>query len=216
MEVESRPGHVDGIELHQPISEWKYALCAENLSGYSRAAAAVIAVAGTHPKESHAHGGSEVVGRLIGRLLLSLAATTPLVVLASLPLQMSLAEMVAQADHVLVGHVVGVDMVDGSGLPIVDGQARTGPGLNNVIRLHVAVDETLITNAKRVPKKLLVPLDPLMHYSLEQIRSAHQNDATPRLLLLEGSDFSSLKPGVFFLPVQEKDRVLRAHSAVHR
>lgn len=157
-----------------------------------------------------------MVGRLMGRLLLSLAATIPLVALASLPLQMSLAEMVAEADHVLVGHVVGVDMVDGNGRPVMDDQARTAPGLNNVIRLHVAVDETLITTAERVPKELLVPLDPLMHYSLGQIKFAHQNDATPRLLLLKGADFSSLKPGIFFLPLQEKDEVLRVHSAAHR
>ncbi len=152
----------------------------------------------------------------MGCLLLLLAATIPLGAFASLPLQMSLAEMAAQADHVLVGHVVGVDMVDGNGLPVVDDRARTGPDLNNVIRLHVAVDETLITTAERVPKELVVPLDPLMHYSLGQIRSAHQNDATLRLLLLKGTDFSILKAGIFFLPLQEKDEVLRVHGAAHR
>jgi hypothetical protein len=152
----------------------------------------------------------------MGRLLLSLAATIPLVALASLPQQMSLAEMAAEADHVLVGHVVGVDMVDGNGVPVMDDRARTGPGLNNVIRLHVAVDETLTTTAERVPKELLVPLDPFMHYSLGQIRSAHQNDATLRLLLLKGADFSILRPGIIFLPLQEKDEVLRVHGAAHR
>lgn len=157
-----------------------------------------------------------MLGRLMGRLLLSLAATIPLVSLASLSLQMPIAEMASEADHVFVGHVVGVDMIDGNGLPVVDDQARTGPGLNNVIRLHVAVDETLITTAERVPKELLVPLDPFMHYSLGQIRSAHQNDATLRLLLLKGADFSILKPGIFFLPSKEKDEVLRVHSATHR
>lgn len=145
-----------------------------------------------------------------------MAATIPLAAFASLPLQMSPAEMAKEADHVLVGHVVRVDMVDGNGLPVLDDQARTGPGLNNVIRLHVAVDETLITTAERIPKRLLVPLDPLMHYSLGQIRSAHQNDATLRLLLLKGTDFSTIKPGIFFLPLQEKDEVLRAHGAAHR
>lgn len=152
----------------------------------------------------------------MGRLLLSLAATIPLVAFASFPLQMSVAEMAAAADHVLVVHVIGVDMVDRNGLPVLDDQARTGPGLNNVIRLHVAVDETLITTAERVPERLLVPLDPLMHYSLGQIRSVHQNDATLRLLLLKGTDFSILMPSIFFLPLQDKDEVLRAHEAAHR
>lgn len=157
-----------------------------------------------------------MVERLTGRLLLSLAAMIPLAAFASLPLQMSPAEMAEEADHVLVGHVVGVDMVDRNGLPVLDDQARTGPGLNNVIRLHVAVDETLITTAERVPKKLLIPLDALMHYSLGQIRSAHQNDAALRLLLLKGTDFSTLKPGIFFLPLKEKEEVLRAYGAAHR
>ncbi|MBB4224550.1 hypothetical protein [Variovorax guangxiensis] len=157
-----------------------------------------------------------MVRRLTGHLLLLLAATIPLIALASLPVQMSLAEMAAEADHVLVGHVVGADMVDGNGLPVVDDRTRTGPGLNNVIRLHVAVDETLTTTAERVPKELLIPLDPFMHYSLGQIKSAHQNDATLRLLLLKGKDFSALKPGIFFLPLQEKDEVLRVRGSTHR
>jgi hypothetical protein len=54
-----------------------------------------------------------------------------------------------------------------------------------------------------------------MHYSLGEIRAAHQNDATTRLLLLKGAVFSSLKPGIFFLPLKEKDEVLRVHSATH-
>lgn len=157
-----------------------------------------------------------MVGRVMGRLLSSLATTISLVALAGLPLQMSLDEMAAEADHVLVGHVVGVDMVDGNGHPVVDDRTRTGPGLNNIIRLHVAVDETLITNAERVPKELLVPLDPLLHYSLGQIRATHQHDTTSRLLLLKGAEFSSLKPGIFFLPLQKKDEVLQVHGAAHR
>ncbi len=148
--------------------------------------------------------------------LLSLAAMIPLVALASLPLQMSIIEMATEADHVLIGHVVGVDMVDGDDNPVLDDQARTGPGLRNVIRLHVTVDETLITTAERVPKELLLPLDPHMHYSLGQIRSAHQSDATQRLVLLKVANFSSLKPGIFFRPLKEKDDVLRVHREAHQ
>ncbi|WP_155248152.1 hypothetical protein [Variovorax paradoxus] len=154
--------------------------------------------------------------RLMKRLLLSLMATIPLAAPASLPLQMSLTAMATEADHVLVGRVVSVDMVDAKGNPVSDDQARTGPGSANVIRLRVAVDEALITNTDRVPRELLIPLDPLMHYSLGQIRAAHQNDATTRLLLLKGAGFSSLKPGIFFLPLKEKDEVLRVHSATRR
>ncbi|KQW54157.1 hypothetical protein ASC92_22785 [Variovorax sp. Root411] len=157
-----------------------------------------------------------MIVRSTRRFLLSLAAMIPVAALASLPLQMSLAEMATEADHVLVGHVVGVDMVDGNGSAVVDDQARTGPGLNNVIRLHVAVDQTLVTTSERVPKELLLSLDPFMHYSLGQIRSAHQHDAAPRLVLLKGANFLSMKPGVFFRPLHEKEDVLRLHGAAHR
>ncbi|WP_418126045.1 hypothetical protein [Variovorax sp. 160MFSha2.1] len=157
-----------------------------------------------------------MIERLARHFLLSLMATIPLVASASLPLQMSLAEMAADADHVLVGHVVSVDMVDGDGRPVVDDQARTGSSSKNLIRLRVVVDEALITTAERVPRELLIPLDPLMHYSLSQIRAVHDNDATPRLLLLKGAEFSSLKPGIFFLPLKEKDEVLRVRSAARR
>lgn len=154
--------------------------------------------------------------RSMRRVLLSLVAALPVCALASLPLQMSIAEMATEADHVLVGHVADVDMVDGNGAPVTDGQARTGPGLNNVIRIHVAVDQTLVTTSEHVPKDLLLPLDPFMHYSLGQIRSAHLIDATPRLILLKGVNFLSIKPGVLFLPLNEKDNVIRMHGAAHR
>ena len=55
-----------------------------------------------------------------------------------------------------------------------------------------------------------------VHYSLGQIKSPHRDDSTPRLVLLKGADFSSLKPGIFFLPLREKDEVLRVHGAAHR
>lgn len=154
--------------------------------------------------------------RSMRRVLLSLLAALPVCALASLPLQMSLAEMATEADHVLVGHVVDVDMIDGNGSPVTDDQARTGPGLNNVIRVHVIVDQTLVTPSEHVPKDLLLPLDPFMHYSLGQIKAAHLIDATPRLILLKGVNFSSMKPGVFFLPLHEKDNVIRMHGAAHR
>lgn len=150
------------------------------------------------------------------RILLSLIAILPLTAFCSPALQMTLSDMAAEADHVLVGRVVGVDMVDGNGSLVVDSDARTGPAMTNVIRLRVSVDETLITSASQVPKVLLLPLDPLMHYSLGQIKSAHGTDSTPRLLLLKGASFSGIRPGVFFRPLLDKDEVLRIHSAAHR
>src|SRR5690606_21293673 len=65
-----------------------------------------------------------------------------------------LAEMVREADHVVVATVTVVDMVDGKGRPVVDRDARTGPGLDNQIRFHLAVSEVLRTDNLQLPKTL--------------------------------------------------------------
>lgn len=71
-----------------------------------------------------------------------------------------LAEMVAEADHVVVATVAVVDMVDGKGRPVLDRDARTGPGLDNQIRLHLAVSEVLRTDNVRLPKTLVAAAEP--------------------------------------------------------
>jgi len=124
--------------------------------------------------------------------------------------------MAQRADHILVGRVTSVDMVDANGTGVTDPQARTGPGLKNVIRLLVAVDEVLVTNAPSVPGVMLVALDPFLHYSLGQIQDAHAGDTQSRLLLLKGKDFVGIKPGVFFRPLSDKEKALRIHRESHR
>lgn len=84
--------------------------------------------------------------------------------------------------------------------------------MNNTIRLKVSVGEVLVPNAKPVPKQLMVPLDSLMHFTLGQIQDAHEGDKLVRLLLLKGRAFEPIKPGVFFLPLSDKDEVLRIHA----
>lgn len=156
--------------------------------------------------ETEVCGDGNVIKRSMRRLAMALATMLPAAALASLPLEMSLTEMATEADHVLVGYVVDVDMVDESGNSVLDEEARTGPGLNKIIRLHVAIDEPLATTAARVPKELLIPLDPLMQYSLGQVRAVHQNNAARRLLLLKSASFSSLKPGIFSCRCKRKTR----------
>jgi hypothetical protein len=149
------------------------------------------------------------------RLLLLVAALLPAIALAGLPFEASLEEMAEGADHILVGRVTGVDMVDGRGRPVTDEGARTGPGLDNTIRLLITVDEVLVTSATHVPEVLPVPLASHLHYSLGQIRSAHEGDTLVRLVLLKGNDFSGIKPGVFLRPLADKEQALELHSASH-
>lgn len=77
--------------------------------------------------------------------------------------------MAQEADHILIGRVTGVDMIDGNGKPVEDREARTGPGRENIIRILITVDEVLVTNASDVPSVIRVPLASHLHYSLGQI-----------------------------------------------
>ncbi len=117
--------------------------------------------------------------------------------IASLPLQMSDDQLAAKSDHVFVGQVVGVDMIDVKGREIKDDDAKTGPGSNYVIRLKVKNDEVLVTKAQETPKGLYIPLDSFMHYSLGQVKEVHAGKNPKILLLLAGHKFAPPQPGVF-------------------
>ena len=149
------------------------------------------------------------------RVLLLLVALVPAIAMAGFPFEATLEEMAQQADHILVGRVAGVDMVDGQGRPVKDPEARTGPSLDNTIRLLIQVDQVLVSNAAKVPDVIPVPLASHLHYKLGQIQEAHEGDEEVRLVLLKGSDFVGIKPGVFLRPLTDKDTALRLHAASH-
>ena len=149
------------------------------------------------------------------RVLLLLVALVPAIAMAGIPFEATLEEMSQQADHVLIGRVVGVDMVDDRGKPVVDPESRTGPGLNNTIRLLIRVDQVLASNVSKVPDVLPVPLATHLHYTLGQIQEAHAADEDVYLVLLKGPDFVGIKPGVFLRPIGDKEAALRFHAAAH-
>jgi hypothetical protein len=155
-------------------------------------------------------------GLWMKRLLLLAAVLFPVLALASLPLQATLQEMAASADHILVGTVVGVDMVDGDGKLLTDPNAMTWPGLPNVIRLQVRINKTLVSNAAIVPAQLAIPLDPFLHYRLGQIQEAHAGRQQAMLLMLKGPSFAPIKAGVFARPLADRAKALRLHAASRR
>src|SRR5690606_32859486 len=116
-----------------------------------------------------------------------------------------LAEMVAEADHVVVATVAVVDMVDGKGRPVLDRDARTGPGLDNQIRLHLAVSEVLRTDNVRLPKALVVPLWTAWHYSLGAIKD--QVTGSSGIFLLKGNDFQPVYPARFQRSLEERNEI---------
>jgi hypothetical protein len=124
---------------------------------------------------------------------------------ASLPLEASLSDLACGADHFLIGRVVGVDMVDGRGRPLRHKGARTGPGLRNTIRLRIEVTEVIDTTATKVPAFLKVGLDPMMHFSLGQIRSAYTEPSDPMLVFLRGDSFHPVIAGRFLWQVSSRD-----------
>ncbi|MCD9088639.1 hypothetical protein [Stenotrophomonas sp. SY1] len=150
-------------------------------------------------------------------LLILLAALVPSTSFAGFPFEATLEEMAGAADHILIGRVSGVEMIDDRGRPVRERTAMTGPGLQNTIRLLVTVDEVLVSSAANVPKILPLPLASHLHYSLGQVSDAHDGDTTARLLLLQGDDFVAIKPGVFMRPLSDKDgRPRRASPGIHR
>ena len=120
---------------------------------------------------------------------------------------MPLEQMVREADHVVVATVSKVDMVDGRGRPVADPEARTGPGLDNEIRLHLAVSEVLHTGSSRLPGTLVVPLWTAWHYMLGSITEAA--GGTSGIFLLKGDDFQPAYPADFQRSLDERAEIER-------
>jgi hypothetical protein len=146
--------------------------------------------------------------RLLGMAL----AVLPLAASASSPVRISLDEMARSADHIAIGRVQKVDMVDQAGRINNDPAAMTGPCVGNTIRLHVRIDKVLATSAKAFPAQVLVPLDSFMHFSLGQIQAAHRDPGAASLYLLKGPAFAPVAPGAFRLDLAARKKVMRIHA----
>lgn len=134
------------------------------------------------------------------------------VAFATTPLQATLEELASDSDHILAGHVIGVDMIDAGGKEISDETAMTGPGLQTKIRLVVKVDKVFFSRAKVVPDIIRVPLDPAMHFSLGQVRAAHREPSGTLLLILKGASFEPVVPGVFFRELSDAPKALEIRA----
>lgn len=141
---------------------------------------------------------------MIRQVLLTLLVSISPIAHASLPLEASLSDLACGADHILVGRVIDVDMVNADGKIITDGEAMTGPGLGTSIRLHVEVLEVIESNLETRPSILKVPLDPMMHYSLEQVRTVHERPSEPMLVFLRGNEHQPVIPGRFLWQIDAR------------
>ena len=150
------------------------------------------------------------LGRYIFRAmknLLLLIIFVSLSSFATLPLEVSMLDIVTSSDHVLTVEVIGVEMIDENGKLIQDPEAMTGPGLSNVIQLICNVKETHITNADKVPSKVYIPLDNFMHFSLGQIQEYYRGEPYPIIAVLQGENFVPAYAGKFEFPMYELETI---------
>lgn len=127
---------------------------------------------------------------------------------ASVPLAASLRDLACGADHMFVGRVVGVDMIDARGRRIRNEEAMTGPGRKRTIRLEVEMLELIESPEVAFPSSIRVPLDPFMHYSLGQIKDAHAEPSNARLVFLRGARFEPIIAGRFFASLDAREEAL--------
>ena len=122
-----------------------------------------------------------------------------------------LAELVTDADHVVIATVTKVSMVDGDGKEIKDREGRTGPGLKNEIRLHLEVKEVLFSTAPEASKEMIVRLWRMWHYSLGGIQDTTLGNTS--IFLLKGPAHDPVYPQQFERPLQERAHIERLLSA---
>jgi hypothetical protein len=117
-----------------------------------------------------------------------------------------LTNLVAEADHVFVGTVTRVDMVDGQGQPVTDKTARTGPGNPNQLRLHVAVDTNrILATTAKLPSVIVVPLWGKWHDTLGNRQQEVQGKTY--IFLLKGPDFQPGYPAGFMRALPEQAEI---------
>ncbi|MFZ6819235.1 hypothetical protein [Undibacterium sp. Ji22W] len=124
--------------------------------------------------------------------------------------------MASAADHIFIGSVINVEMIDSEGRQIDDLNVMTGPGSKNLIRLQVKVEKVLVSSGKNVPNTLYIPLDPFLHFSLGQIKEAESHHSNSRLFFLKGAEFLPIKTGVFARNLSDKKEAIRIYRATHK
>ena len=141
--------------------------------------------------------------RFLFLALLCLAATAAATSVPPKPL----AEMVREADHVVVATITRVDMVDGKGRPLTAPESRTGPGSANQMRLHLQVHEVIATRLPPVARTVRVPLWTMWHYQLGTMQE--QLTGQRGIFLLTGRDYQPVYPAGFQRPLDERTEIQR-------
>jgi hypothetical protein len=117
-----------------------------------------------------------------------------------------LIDMVAESDHVLIGEVKKVEMIDGAGREVTDLNGRTGWGYTNTIRLNVAIkrDGILKSNKSDTPYELTISLWPLFIGTLGNMQYMQGKEY---IFLLKGDDYKFVYPMGFIQELSKRKEV---------
>ncbi len=120
-----------------------------------------------------------------------------------------LTNLVSEADHILVGTVTRVDMIDGKGSQVTKKTARTGPGSENMLRLHVSVatNGVVASTTGKVPGEITIPLWQMWHDTLGGRKK--EVEGKTFIFLLKGSDFQPVYFGLFMREMAERLEIER-------
>lgn len=135
-------------------------------------------------------------------ILMLLAASA---VQATSVARIDLAELVRRTDHVFLATVAKVDMIDGNGHEVNDGNEGTGPGSDNQIRFHLDVHEVIYSSSLRPPRRVIVNLWKMWHYSLGTIRE--NVEGSKGIFMLAGGQFDPAYPKGFQLPLDSRKAI---------
>ena len=118
----------------------------------------------------------------------------------------SLAELVADADHIVVGTVTTVKMHTWFGFETTNPKSRTGPGNSNELRWTVTLDSSRVlkTSKEKLPTEITIKLWKMWHMSLEGAKS---HEGKTYIFLLKGEDMQWVYPANFYRELDEMDEI---------
>ncbi len=127
-----------------------------------------------------------------------------------------LSVLVTQADYIVVGKVVKMDMIDANGQEIFDKKARTGPRSGKMIRYFVAVDrkKTLKGDIKKIPQSLVLPDWPMWIRGIDGMKEMYEGKNC--IFLLGAPNLFPKPQSQFVRDISEKSEIVRILRSEHR